>query len=203
VRTIAEALNQRVRLDGAWFFQVKRDGQGRFKLLEFAPRQASTMGLYRHSGVNFALLSLFNAMRLPVRILRNDYALQIDRCLHNRFKADFDYTRVYIDFDETLIAEGRVHGRVMDFLYQCRNRGVEIVLITKHRHDLAATLAECAISERLFTRIVHLRDDQPKADHIEPDGAIFIDNYWHDRDAVKRRHGIPVFDVDAVECLMR
>lgn len=203
ILAIAETLNRHLKLNGAWFFQVKRDSQCRFKLLEFAPRQASTMGLYRHSGVNFALLSLFNAMRLPVSIQRNGYALQLDRCLHNRFKAEFDYTRVYIDFDETIIADGKVHGRVMDYLYQCRNRGVELVLITKHRHNLAVTLANCAISERLFARIVHLSDDQHKADHIEPEGAIFIDNYWHDREAVRRQHGIPVFDVDAVECLMR
>ena len=200
---IAQALNTTLSLNGAWFLQLKRDAEGRWKLLEFAPRQSSTMGLYRHSGVNFALLSLFNALNMPVQILRNDYAVQLDRCLQSRFKADFTYGRVYIDFDETLINGRRVYGRVMDFLYQCRNRGIEIVLITKHRHELATTLRECAISEHLFHRIIHLNDEQVKADFIDPDGAIFIDNYWHDRRDVKVRHGMPVFDVDAIECLMQ
>jgi len=199
---IARSLNTTVSLDGAWFFQVKRDVHGRWKLLEFAPRQSSTMGLYRHSGVNFALLALFNALKMPVKILRNEYALQLDRCLHNRFRTDLRYRRVYIDFDETVIASGQVYGRVMEFLYQCRNEGIEIVLITKHRHELAATLRAYAISEHLFDRIVQLHDEEEKADFIEPNGAIFIDNYWHDRRAVKERHGIPVFDVDAVECLL-
>jgi len=199
---IARALNTTVLLNGAWFFQVKRDARGHWKLLEFAPRQSSTMGLYRHSGVNFALLSLFNAQKMPVQILRNEYALQLDRCLHNRFKAELDYRRVYIDFDETVIVGRQVYGRVMEYLYQCRNDGIEIVLITKHRHELAITLRECAISEHLFDRIIHLREDENKADFIEPEGAIFIDNYWLDRRAVKARHGIPVFDVDAVECLV-
>jgi ATP-grasp in the biosynthetic pathway with Ter operon len=202
LRHIAETINRSLELDGAWFFQVKHDAAGRWKLLELAPRQSSTMGLYRHAGVNFALLSLFNAMRIPVQILRNDGALQLDRCLHNRFKTALEYSRVYIDFDETMVVGRHVHGRVMDYLYQCRNRGVRIVLITKHRENLAATLAACAISERLFDEIVHLRDEQDKADFIDPEGAIFIDNYWHDRRAVKARHGIPVFDVDAVEGLM-
>lgn len=199
---IARTLNTTVSLDGAWFFQVKQDCSGRWKLLEFAPRQSSTMGLYRHSGVNFALLSLFNALKMPVQVLRNDYAVQLDRCLYNRFRADVPYRRVYIDFDETIVAGHHVYGRVMEYLYQCRNDGIEIVLITKHQFELAATLRACAISEHLFDRIVQLRDDQHKADFIEPDGAIFIDNYWHDRYAVKMRHGIPVFDVDAVECLL-
>ena len=203
IRGFAETINRELKLDGAWFFQVKRDAEGRYKLLEFAPRQASTMGLYRHAGVNFALLSLFNAMRLPVDVEANDYDIVLDRCLHNRFKATMSFTRAYVDFDETIIADGRVHERVMAFLYQCRNRGVRLVLLTKHRYDLAATLAEHAISPALFESIIHLGQDEEKWRSIEPDGAIFIDNYWHDRKIVREKLGIPVFDVDAVECLLR
>ncbi|HTN65168.1 MAG TPA: ATP-grasp domain-containing protein, partial [Burkholderiaceae bacterium] len=87
IQHIAESINETVSLNGAWFFQVKKDRNGKFRLMEFAPRQSSTMGLYRHTGVNFALLSLFNALGMPVEILQNDYAVQLDRCLHNRFKA--------------------------------------------------------------------------------------------------------------------
>jgi len=203
ITSIAHAINNNVALNGAWFFQIKRDRNGKFKLLEFAPRQSSTMGLYRHAGINFALLSLFNAQQIPVRILRNDYPLQLDRCLYNRFKTDLVYRRVYIDFDETIIADGKVHDRVMAFLYQCRNRGIEIVLITKHRYDLEETLEGFGIAKSLFLDIVHLSDDQNKWKFIDPDGSIFIDNYWFDRRDVKVKLGIPVFDVDAVECLLR
>ena len=200
---IANSINDRLALNGAWFFQIKRDRNGIYKLLEFAPRQSSTMGLYRHAGINFALLSLFNAQRIPVQILRNDYPLQLDRCLYNRFKAGLVYRRVYIDFDETLIADGQVHDRVMAFLFQCRNRKIEIVLITKHRYDIDETLKAFGIARSLFSDIVHLSDEQSKWGHIDPDGSIFIDNYWHDRREVKEKLGIPVFDVDAVECLLR
>lgn len=203
ITAIAAAINSTLILDGAWFFQIKRGVDGRFKLLEFAPRQSSTMGLYRHTGVNFALLSLFNAMKIPVQILRNEYPLQLDRCLYNRFKAELDYHRVYIDFDETIIADGKVHERVMAFLYQCRNRGIEIALITKHRFDLDETLASHGIAKNLFSQVLHLTDDQDKWDFIDPKGAIFIDNYFLDRREVKQVLGIPVFDVDAVECLLR
>jgi hypothetical protein len=203
IRGFAEAINRELRMDGAWFFQVKRDAEGRYKLLEFAPRQSSTMGLYRHAGVNFALLSLFNAMRLPVDVEANHYDIVLDRCLHNRFKATMSFTRAYVDFDETIIADGCVHERVMAFLYQCRNRGIRLVLLTKHRYDLAATLAANAISPALFESIIHLGQDDEKWRSIDPDGAIFIDNYWHDRKIVREKLGIPVFDVDAVECLLR
>lgn len=203
IRRIAQAINASVSLNGAWFFQIKQDGSGRFKLLEFAPRQSSTMGLYRHGGVNFALLSLFNALEIPVQILLNDYPIQLDRCLHNRYKADLSFSRVYVDFDETVIVDNHVHDRVMAFLYQCRNRGIELVLLTKHRYDINETLCRSGVARNLFAKIVSLTDDQQKWDFIDPEGAIFIDNYWFDRRNVKEKLGIPVFDVDAVECLLR
>lgn len=203
IMRIAQAINTAVALNGAWFFQIKRDQFGNYKLLEFAPRQSSTMGLYRHSGVNFALLSFFNAQKIPVQILRNEYHLKLDRCLYNRFHADFSYKRVYVDFDETLIADDKVHEMVMAFLFQCRNRGIELVLLTKHRYVLDETLERHGIARSLFSQIIQLTNEQQKWEHINPLGAIFIDNYWIDRRDVKEKLGIPVFDVDAVECLLK
>ncbi|MBW1791818.1 MAG: ATP-grasp domain-containing protein [Deltaproteobacteria bacterium] len=202
VQEIASAINHQVSLNGTWFFQVKRDSEGRYKLLEFAPRHASTMGLYRHTGVNFALLSLFNAMGTPVEIMRNEYPVQLDRSLHNRFKAELEFSRVYIDYDETIIEGDRVHDRVMAFLYQCRNRGIHIVLLTKHQYSLEKSLRSFAISAEIFEEIIHISDSQDKWEFIKPESAIFIDNYWHDRRSVKEKLGIPVFDVDGIECLL-
>ena len=203
IKQIAHCLNEKVSLNGAWFFQIKKDHKGRFKLMEFAPRQSSTSGLYRHTGVNFALLSLFNSMGKPVEIMQNNYPVQLDRCLYNRYKAALVFRRVYIDLDETLIVEKHVHERAMAFLYQCRNCGIQIVLLTKHRHDVRETLSTCGISERLFEDIIQITDSQEKWSFINPEGAIFIDNYWFDRRAVKEKFGIPVFDVDGIECLLR
>lgn len=203
IKQIALCINETVSLNGAWFFQVKKDRSGKFKLMEFAPRQSSTMGLYRHTGVNFALLSLFNAMGIQVEILQNNYSVQLDRCLHNRFRADFEFRRVYIDFDETLVVGQYVHELAMAFVYQCRNRVIPVVLLTKHRYNLMDTLRSCGISEHLFEDIVQIDDSQDKWTFIDPAGAIFIDNYWFDRRAVKEQFGIPVFDVDGIECLLR
>lgn len=203
IQHIAHRINETVSLNGAWFYQVKKDRSGRFKLMEFAPRQSSTMGLYRHTGVNFALLTLFNAMGTQVEILQNNYAVQLDRCLHNRFKADLKFKRVYIDFDETLVIGQHVHELAMAFVYQCRNRGIAVVLLTKHRYNLTDILRSCGISEHLFEDIVQISDAQDKWTFIDPAGAIFIDNYWFDRRAVKEKFAIPVFDVDGIECLLR
>lgn len=202
IRQIAESINKMVDLDGAWFFQVKKDHYGQFKLMEFAPRQSSTMGLYRHSGINFALLTLFNALKIPVELIANEYNVQLDRCLHNRFKMDLKYHRVYIDFDETLVVGQQVYDRAMAFLYQCRNKGINIVLITKHQKDIRKTLYDFCIPEKIFEQIIHLSEADEKWKFINPEGAIFIDNYWFDRRMIKDKLNIPVFDVDAIECLL-
>ncbi len=203
IRNIAHCINDTAHLNGAWFFQIKKSHNGQFKLLEFAPRQSSTMGLYRHTGVNFALLSLFNVLGKPVEILQNSYSIQLDRCLHNRFRAALTFRRVYIDFDETLVIGKHVHAHAMAFLYQCRNSGIHIVLLTKHRYNLNETLLACGISEHLFEDIKQISDDEEKWTFINPHGAIFIDNYWVDRRMVNQKLGIPVFDVDGIECLLR
>ena len=161
------------------------------------------MGLFRHSGVNFALLSLFNALGKPVEILRNDYEVQLDRCLHNRFKAGLTFKRVYLDFDETVVIGTHVHEYVMAFIYQCRNRGIGVVLLTKHRANIGDTLQACGISPNVFEAVVQISESQDKWAFMDPEGAIFIDNHWFDRRAVKEKLGIPVFDVDAIECLLR
>ena len=88
---------------GAWFFQVKEDKQGSLKLMEFSVRQAGTMNFYRQLGINFAALSLFDAMGYDVKIIFNDYNLTLDRCLKNCYKFDYYYEKLYIDFDDTLM----------------------------------------------------------------------------------------------------
>ena len=68
---------------------------------------------------------------------------------------------------------------------------------------LDKTLDKHGIAKSIFSEIIHLSEDEDKWKFIEPEGAIFIDNYWFDRHEVKEKLSIPVFDVDAVECLMR
>ena len=41
-----------------------------------------------------------------------------------------------------------------------------------------------------------------KIDYINPNKSIFIDNYFIERYEVNQKLGIPVFDVDAIECLI-
>lgn len=200
---IARTLNDKFRFRGAWFFQVKEDEYGRLKLMEFAVRQAGTMTFYRQLGVNFAALSLFDAMGCDVKVLFNDYGLILDRRLKNSYRLDYQYEKIYVDFDDTIIVNGQVNTTLMKFLYQCVNDGKQIILLTKHAYDLNESLKKYRICSELFNEIVLIGSEEKKSDYISDSRSIFIDNYFYDRLLVKEMHNIPVFDVDAVECLLR
>jgi hypothetical protein len=202
IKTIAETINEKVKIRGAWFFQIKKDIYGKYKLLEFAVRQASTMGLYRQLGVNFALLSVFDSMDMDVSILRNNYNLELERSLCNCYKLDLKYECVYIDFDDTIIVENTVNDLAIRFLYQCQKMHIKVILLTKHKFDIYESLNNYLIHKDLFDEIVVLKEDEEKVKYIKYKNAIFIDNYFFDRQKVFLERQIPVYDVDAIESLM-
>lgn len=202
-RRLAELINSRITFRGMWFFQLKERADGELVLMEIAPRIAGTMGLYRGAGVNFALLSLFDAMGYDVEVFRNDYSIENDRALCTRYKTDVEYDVVYMDFDDTITSRGTVNSDVMKFIYQLRNEGKRIILLSRHERDLKQTLAEYNIAESLFADIIVIRDKSVrKSDFITEKKAIFIDDSHAERRDVHRRCGIPVFSIDGIEVLI-
>jgi len=197
----ARAISERLALHGAWFFQLKRDREGVLKLLEVGPRIAGSMALYRVLGINFPLLSLYEQRRLPLRILRNDARISLNRALVNRYTHDLVYRTVYVDLDDTLILRGRVNARLVALLYQCLNRGVRLILLTRHAGNLKETLDRYRLAQ-LFDEIVHLSPDQPKADAIRDRSAIFIDDSFSERVRVQEATGVPTFDCSMIEILL-
>lgn len=199
---IANCLNEKFRFRGAWFFQVKENEFGQLKLMEFSVRQAGTMAYYRQLGVNFAALSLFDAMGYDVKVIFNDNNLILDRCLKNCYKFKYSYDKLYIDFDDTLIVNNQVNTTLIKLIYQSINAGKKIILLTKHEFVLEDNLKKYRINKELFDDILIIEPKKNKADYIKGKNCIFIDNYFPERMAVKQLCKIPVFDVDAIECLI-
>lgn len=197
---MAYDLNNRFSFNGAWFFQVKKNAKGEYKLLEVAPRIAGTMGLSRNRGVNLPLLTIYNMLGEEVRLDMNYNALLLDRAFVSRFKSDIEYDKVYVDFDDTLIVKGKVNPFLMAFLYQAKDKGKQIYLITRHDCDIYDDLAAWNISPSLFDAIIIIGRDTDKSEFIKGK-SILIDDSFSERNNVYVFCGIPVFDVDAVESL--
>lgn len=201
VETYARAISQRLQLYGAWFFQLKRSASGMLTLLEVAPRIAGTMALNRANGINFAMLTLYESMRVNVSLRPLAENLQITRSLANHYTYDFTYRHVYIDYDDTIVLKNKLCVPVFTFLCQCLNRGIKIHLITRHAGDIYAELAQRRINA-LFDTVTHLGKHDKKSDYIHEPDAIFIDDSFRERQEVSSVTGIPVFDISMLELLI-
>lgn len=200
---LAENINSVLHQKGGWFFQLREAENGELKLLEVSARIAGTSAITRNIGVNLPLLTLFTFSGQNIEdIIINDYNIELDRAFANSYHISLKYDRVYIDFDDALIWNGKVNLRLISFLYQCLNEGKKLILITRHSGDLTEELIKYRLTN-LFDEIIHLNRTEQKSDFIDKTGAILIDDSYGERKEVHKKLGIPVFDVPMTECLMK
>lgn len=206
VINIANIINNKLKFRGAWFFQVKEDKQGKLKLLEIAPRIAGTMSLHRNYGCNFPLMSIYDREGYEVSVINNNFVMEVDRALTNRFNINYDYENVFIDFDDTITLKGKANPLTMMFLYQCVEKEKKIYLITKHVNDIYETLEQIKIDKNIFTEIIRIKREEDKHKYLKDvannNNGIFIDDSYAERAAISKELSIPVFDVDALEALI-
>lgn len=202
VKTIAETINERLNFKGAWFFQIKKNEAGEYKLLEVAPRIAGTMGLTRNTGTNYPLMTLFMYEGLEVKAINNNYGIVVDRAFISRYKTDIEYDSVYVDFDDTIRIDGKVNKYLIMFLYQAINEGKKIYLLSRHRDDIHLSLKKCCISEELFEKIIIISEKEKKSAYINSRQAIYIDDSFAERLDVSQNCSVPVFDCSEVEALI-
>ena len=201
----AKRINGAIRFRGAWFFQVKLDANGSLVLLEVASRFGGSSSLFRAKGINFALMSLYDAFDLPVSILENDYDVELDRAFDNKYKTSVAYDEVFVDFDDCIFLDkAKVNVELLAFLFGCINKKVRVSLLSKHDDktsgDLNLLLDQLRI-KALFDRIIHIDPKDEKFRYVDNKNAIFIDDSFVERQKVANHCGIPVFGLDMVEVL--
>lgn len=205
ISNIATTINDRLKFVGLWYFQLKQDRNGKYKLLEISTRCAGTMGLSRARGINLPLLSVYAALGKDICIFENPYEVTMDRTLISRYKLDYTYNTVYIDYDDTIIEGTQIVLPVMRFIYQCHNNGTKIILISRHNEDhedsIEESLEKHCICKTLFDDICCLTFEQEKYEYIKEKKSIFIDNAYAERKKVHDKIGIPVFDIEGIEVL--
>lgn len=203
IKQIANQIAERIPMRGAWFFQLKKDIHGEYKLLEVATRVAGTMCVQRAAGINLPLLSIFDRMGYDVEIKPQRYNIEVDRALYNTFCVQQDFSEVYCDFDDTLIVHGEINCRLMQYLYQCVNHGVSIKLITKHDTNIFDDLRRYRIGAELFDEVIQIDRKERKSDFISPrKNALFIDDSFSERKEINEMYGIVTLGTDSIESLI-
>lgn len=198
IEAIGELINQRLRLRGPWFFQLKKDHGGAWKLLEISCRVAGAMVTQRARGINLPLMAVLDYLGRDVIALPVSGVNLVERRITTLAQLDEDFDTVYVDFDETVIKDGKAIPSTLYFLYRMLDKGKRLVLITRHVGDPLHALGEARIDPKLFDEIIHLDNGEKKSAFIHG-RAIFVDNHFPERLDVATTCGIPVFDVDALE----
>lgn len=200
---IAKKINSKIKNVGGWFFQVKEDDNNELVLLEVSSRVAGTSAFCRCMGINLPLLTLFSFNGSDIDfVYKNNYKYyELDRALYNGYKLNIDYDTVYVDFDDTIYINNKLNIQLMAFLFQCLNRNIKLVLITKHRHNISEKLKELRILE-LFDEVIHIKDDEEKHIYLKNKNAIFIDDSYGERMKIREVHNLNIFDTHMIECLI-
>lgn len=204
IRHIVTEIGKRIAFRGYWYVQCKKDKKNRYKLLEISTRFAGTFSLSKNLDVNLPLLALQDFSECDVDIMPNQYDLVLDKTYIDRYRLNYFYERVYIDFDDTLVFDKTRYNTVgMQFLYQCFNQKKQLILITKHESDLHATAKDIHFNLELFDEIIEVPLDKMKYSYMNDEiPSIFIDNAFSERKAVKEHLKMPTFDIVNIECLI-
>jgi hypothetical protein len=199
---IAQKINIKLEQRGGWFFQVKENFNGDLVLLEVASRIAGTSAYTRSKGVNLPLLTLYLFTGNEINhIVENKYEVVIDRAFYNSYATNLYYDKVYIDYDDTIIFDGKINILVITFLYQCVNNNIPIILLTKHLGDLTKDLIKHRI-HNIFDEIIQIEQNENKYLYITGENAILIDDSYTERKIAAEKCGIPVFDTHGIEFLL-
>jgi len=202
IEKYSKLISKILKMHGAWFFQMKEDKNKKLKLLEIGTRISGTMMLNRIRGINFVELSLYQALGEKIEILINKFHASLYRSLIPKYKIDIKYDFIYVDLDDCLIVENKINTRLITLLYDSFNKNKKVILITKHNNDDVYELLKKFRLLDLFDKIIHIKKDEEKTNYIKHKNAIFIDDSFFERKKVLQKLGIPVFSVDAIECLL-
>lgn len=202
---IVDEISRRIKFRGYWYIQCKQDKNGKLKLMEISTRFAGTYHLSSSLDVNLPLLALCDFSDMEIGITPNKYKIWLDKTYIDRFKIDYEYKRVYLDFDDTLVFKREKYNtEAMRFVYQCLNKNIQVILLTKHEYDIHETMKNIRLNESIFDQIIEVPLNHMKYEFMDNKvPSIFIDNAYAERKAVKEHiPDMPTFDVSNFDCLI-
>lgn len=201
LQNYARIINDSIKLDGPWFFQMKEDFNGNLKLLEIGIRIPGSAVWSRASGVNLAELAIYNKKNITTSVIYNKSELSIERNLKSKFSLELDFNYVYIDFDNTIYFQDKITEEAFIFLNKCLFRGIKVILVTKYLgSDLIIKLEDLRI-HTLFTEIIHISESDSKYKYIKHLDSIFIDDSFSERQEVANNLDIDTYGPDIMELM--
>lgn len=180
LQDMASIINGKLDFRGPWFFQTKKNESGNHVLLEVNTRIASCSSLTRMRGVNLSLLALFDHMGEDCSIYENKRKSQTQsKFLSNVWVLESRYKILYVDFDDCLCVNGNVNANLIKFVFECRNRGMRVNVLSKHSGDLKDKMRKLGVLG-IFDEIMHIGKEESKSIIVDSD-SILVDDSFNER----------------------
>ena len=158
IKYIAESLNKEIKFRGFWFFQIKKDNNEKFKLLEISTRLPGAFSLSRCLDVNLPLLALKDFNGENVEITYNDVKIEADKQFFGKYSLDVEYDEVNIDFKTCFKEIENINTFLMMYIYQCINKNKKIKLIGENKKEMIQYMQNNKINKNLFYEIIETRN---------------------------------------------
>ena len=200
ISDIAQKINSAISFRGPWFFQVKKDVNGKFKLLEIASRFAAAFSISRCMDINLPLMAIRDFDGKDVDFSYNDIAIEADKALFGRYTMDCGYSRVFLDDAAVFFNNTGIDSMVMMYLYQCVNNNRKIVLLTNEVNRCLAQLREARIAKDLFSSIQLITSEE--LTELNFSDSIFISRNEQNRATLRKEKNILCFEPTIIEALL-
>ena len=158
---IAKSLNKEICFRGYWFFQIKKDRFGKYKLLEISTRLAGAFALTRAYDINLPLMALKDFDDQDVEKYfesTNKLDVETDMQFFARYKIDIKYDNVIIDFESCF--KDRVDELFIAFIYQCINNNKKLIILTQDESISKQRLSRLKIDSSIFEYISEITKNE-------------------------------------------
>lgn len=200
IKYIAESLNKEIEFRGFWFFQIKKDINGKFKLLEIATRLPGAFSLSRCLDVNLPLMALKDFDGQDVEITYNNINIEADKQFFGKYSLGINYDIVYIDFETCFLNNENINTMLMMYLYQCLNKNIKIKLLTQEKENAFRFLEKNKIDKNLFENIYEINRENIK--NVLEKNSIFISNDTDLKNKLRKEINEYCFSNNIIESLI-
>jgi predicted ATP-grasp superfamily ATP-dependent carboligase len=192
---LAKKINSKLKLNGAWFFQVKENKNKKLVLMEVASRIGGSSTIQRMLGINLAEMSIFNSLRKPIKILKpNKFDYFFERCFQSKTKINIKSIKeIYVDLDDTLIVNNNIDEEIVKSIICFKNMKKKVILLTKHEGDLK----KFNFFNFLFDEIIQIDKTDKKIKYMKYNSILIDDSFKERMEA--RNKNIIVFSNEAVK----
>ena len=195
IKNIAFQINDKITFRGPWFFQVKQNRDGKFKLLEIASRFAGGFALTLGMDINTPLMAIRDFDNKEVTFDYNDGLIEADKMFITRYKLEYEYDHIIIDGIQTLDLNDKTNPLMMLLIYQTLNENKRITLLSNNFSHDNQILRRKKIDNTIF-------EMSESFDGLTWSKTVFISKNEERRNKVRQTYGVKAYEPNMTGVLL-